>query len=85
MNEYVNIDNNRDDCNNDDYNNDNDYNDDDYNNDDDCNDDNKKIFVHIVENLKKKKLNGGNIESLARNFYEKNMTVGLKKILNKIS
>ena len=45
----------------------------------------KKIFLEIVEALKSKKMNGGNVENLAKSFYEKNMASGLKKILNKIS
>ena len=47
--------------------------------------DNKEMFIKIVETLKSKKMSGGNVENLARSFYEKNMSHGLKKILNKIS
>ena len=47
--------------------------------------DNKKMFIEIVETLKSKKMGGGSVEHLARSFYEKNMSHGLKKILNKIS
>ncbi len=47
--------------------------------------DNKKMFIKIVETLKSKNMSGGNVENLARSFYQKNMSDGLKKILNKIS
>ena len=38
-----------------------------------------KIFLKIVKTLESKKMNGGNVESLAKNFYQKNMTSALKK------
>ena len=45
----------------------------------------KRVFLEIVEALKSKKMNGGNVEGLARSFYQKNMTSGLKKILSKVA
>jgi hypothetical protein len=47
--------------------------------------DGDKIFIEIIKTLKSKKMNGGNVERLAKSFYNNNMTGGLKKILNKIS
>ena len=46
---------------------------------------NNRVFLKIVKTLKSKNMTGGNVESLAKSFYEKNMVNGLKKILNKIS
>ena len=58
---------------------------DDMDEDDEEHAESKKVFLEIVEALKTKKMNGGNVEGLAKSFYQKNMTSGLKKILNKIS
>lgn len=51
---------------------------------DDVNEENKEIFKKIIINLREKKMNGGNVENLARNFLKNNMNDGLKKILKKL-
>ena len=38
---------------------------------DDVNEENKEIFKKIIINLREKKMNGGNVENLARNFFKK--------------
>ena len=47
--------------------------------------DDRETYEKILRTLKSKKMDGGNVESLARSFYNQKMSFGLKKILNKIS